>query len=160
MSKIPGMQSNSLKGNNDLLSRLSTFLPELAAANKKLNETEGGSNSAQIDISLQKDDDSADGSVSSDVSGGKCSADGKQTIQMTVQLKSLDDPIMTLLSNDDNNNEEYMNNKPSDIDAMDRDDSQENRTVKSLLGESNDSAEKEAVPLFTVRSTRRKNGSS
>jgi folate-dependent phosphoribosylglycinamide formyltransferase PurN len=36
-------------------------LPELAAANKKLNETEGGSNSAQIDISLQKDDDSADG---------------------------------------------------------------------------------------------------
>ena len=160
MSKVPSMDLNSLKGNNDLLSRLSSFLPELAAANKKLNEAEGGSSSAQIDVSMQKDDDSADGSVSSDVSGDLPSADGKQTIQMTVQLKSLDDPIMSLLTNDDNDNEECMKDQPSNSDAMNEHDSQGNRIVVSLIGDKMNSAEKEAGPLFTVRSTRRKDGSS
>jgi len=158
MSKIPNMMDvNALKGagTSDLMSRLSSFLPELAAANKKLNETEGGSALAQIDVSLQKDDDDADDSVSSDANDNECSEDGKQTIQMTVALKNLDDPILALLTNDDN--EEDL---PPAGDSAEVNESESNRAVKSLIGNEQNTSSDEQEPLFTVRSTRRKNGSS
>lgn len=163
MSKIPNMMDlNALKGagTSDLMSRLNSFLPELAAANKKLNETEGGSTSAQIDVSLQKDDDNdnADDSVSSDANNDNvCAADGKQTIQMTVALKNFDDPIFSLLTNEDN--EEDLPVPPAG-DEVEVNESETNRAVISLIGNEQNTSSVEQEPLFTVRSTRRKDGSS
>jgi len=170
MSKIP--QPPDLGGTSDLMSRLGNFLPQMAAANQDLESmltaTEDGSNPLQIDAVLQKDDNDSD--AASDCSDDDM-VDGKQTIHMTVALGNLDsNPIMSLLTNDgqeennaaesdESDDDESDDGKPNDI----------NKVALALLGKGKDvdvgaqgpgGGNDNDAPLFTVRSTRRKDGAS
>lgn len=168
MSKIPQNEFAFLKsGNSDLLNRLSNFLPEIAAANEKLGNGTDDSNEecVQIDTTLQKDGEDSD---SDDDVASSDEGDTKQTIQMTVALGELkDNPIMSLLANDDDN-EEGSDDVDSQDSLSDKDEStyQDGKIkdreglVLSMLGngcKSDVESKKKEEPLFTVRSTRRKN---
>ena len=168
MSKIPQNEFAFLKsGNSDLLNRLSNFLPEIAAANEKLGNGTDDSNKecVQIDTTLQKDDEDSD---SDDAGANTDEGDTKQTIQMTVALGELkDNPIMSLLANDDDNEEgsddEDSQNSSTDNDKSTSEDSKikdREGLVLSMLESSCKSdveLKKKEEPLFTVRSTRRRN---
>ena len=168
MSKIPQADLSQLKnGNSDLLKRLGNFLPQMAAANeeldKELKSAKNGSNPVQIDSILQKDD----GEQSDDASA--CNSNevdentgGGQTIQMTVALGDLEsNPIMSMLTYDEKSLQDDDNEQHKPEDSIEVTPSDRNKSVLALLGKGGDKDEDNAnsvndVPLFTVRSTRRK----
>ena len=163
MSKIPQNEFAFLKsGNSDLLNRLSDFLPEIAAANEKLGN-DSNKECVQIDTTLQKDGDDSD---SDDAGASSDEVETNQTIQMTVALGELkDNPIMTLLANDDDEeegsgDEDSQNSSSNKDESTYEDDKIKDREglLLSMLGSKPDvESKKKEEPLFTVRSTRRRN---
>lgn len=159
---------DGVEGNDNLLKRLKTFLPQIATANEelqqKLNSSEDVQKSLQIDASLandetcesndeeeeQQDDIENDGSADdeNDGDGGK----KKKIIQMTVALGNFEesDPVMSLLGNVDDCKEDS---------SPDHDDSSSGSASdsKSLAGNGASTKNQEtSQDLFTIRSSRRK----
>ena len=156
------------KGNSDLMSRLQSFLPKMANANKELEhkiecgDNTEGRNTLQIDSALRKDENIVDDSghpveCLENVDNENITSNGEQTIEMTVALGNLEsNPIMSLLTNDDESESNKLDGVDVNIDDKNELRGEDLPGKRKERDEANKSGIDVEEPLFTVRSIRRK----
>jgi hypothetical protein len=165
---------NGPKGDNNILKRLKTFLPQIAAANEelqqKLNSSQNVESSFQIDTSLatdgtcdsddqeeqEEEEEGEEGSVNDDhdADDHDDNDDGKKVIQLTVTLGNFDsNPVMSLLGDADDHDEDSSHHDSS----SNYDSNPTGSIVLPNIGkELSDNNQEASKGLFTIRSSRRK----
>jgi hypothetical protein len=172
---------NGTMGNSNLLKRLKSFLPQMAAANEELQQklTSSSQNvvsSVQIDTSLANDEKSCCESDDhedreEDVSNDDYEehddnddddddidddVDGKKIIQLTMTLGNFEsNPVMSLLGNADDDEED---SSPNHNDSSSSYDTNPLGSIKlpTIGNEPSKSNQETCKDLFTIRSSRRK----